>query len=303
MCRYFFKAVVLLTLGVLAGCPSLPTNETISSTGQVSAPPPSDAIPWTTAQSFASLEAAGPATGTANVNLTYSSGGALAAAAITPPSGPVITYSNFSIGGGAIQKVSASIDPAADGSNNVALLANPTKSGWNYQSFGTWANGFAAGFMGNSSSGNFGSVTYGSATTVPQLSAVHAVGGIATYTGLSTGMYYDGTNHAMTSSNISLVANFGANTLNFTTSNTQGQNQGGTYAPLSFEISTTTPAVSFTSNNIDLTIGTTNSAGLSGTARVIFYGPNAEEVGGRFTMTSMTSSGTSTYSGAFGGKK
>ena len=303
MCRYFLKAVVLLTLGILAGCPSLPTNETISSAGQVSAPPPSDAIPWTTAQSFASLEAAGPATGTANVNLTYSSGGALAAAAITPPSGPVITYSNFSIGGGAIQKVSASIDPAADGSNNVALLANPTKSGWNYQSFGTWANGFAAGFMGNSSSGNFGSVTYGSATTGPQLSAVHAVGGIATYTGLSTGMYYDGTNHAMTSSNISLVANFGANTLNFTTSGTEGQNEGGAYGNLQFEISTTTPAVSFTSNNIDLSIGTTsstNSGGLSGTARVIFYGPNAEEVGGRFTMTS---SGTSTYSGAFGGKK
>jgi hypothetical protein len=51
------------------------------------------------------------------------------------------------------------------------------------------------------------------------------------------------------------------------------------------------------------TVSTTPAGNLSGSATGRFYGPNAEEIGGVYSLTSNTMGDRSTMIGGFGGKR
>jgi hypothetical protein len=164
---------------------------------------------------------------------------------------------------------------------------------WNYQTFGYWLDSTVPGTR------NFNAVSVGNPTPVNGI----PVAGIATYNGAAGGFVIDATGavfeHAST---VTAITNFGMQTINFATTNTQTNVMGST---------TITPAPEL---NIAGTLGivpgqnrftgTVTTAGpnfnMSGTTTGQFYGPTAQEIGGAFALTG---TGVQMMQGSFGGKQ
>lgn len=161
---------------------------------------------------------------------------------------------------------------------------------WNYQTYGVWVDGFGE------ASGNYGAITVGDYT----LGSDVPTSGSASFAGLSNGVYVDSSGQMyIATSAVSLNADFTTRSIGFSTSGTQ-------------KTEVSPAATSSTATNLDMSGTLTYSAGsahfvgsvttstLSGTADGNFYGPNAEEAGGAFTLTG---TGVESYTGAFGAKR
>lgn len=221
-----------------------------------------------------------------NVNFDLDAGGVVTRAAIerVPPPGsrkpdPV----EFDTNKGDTIADGATVDPAlADfafaetaSGDEIALVGDPVAKGFEYQTFGIWATGLNAGM------GVFGAASVG-APTVSDRNSLPAMG-IASYDGMSSGVYVDPTGEAFLA-----VADFDA-TVDFSTLMMSVDTLGTTVIPLDGGISAPMASLDFSGNGMAAADGSfstaINATDLAGSLNGQFYGPNAEEVGGAFDMT------------------
>ncbi len=174
------------------------------------------------------------------------------------------------------------------------IASDPLNVGnnWNYQTFGIWETGRGTG------SGTAGAVSVGAATAGSSI----PTSGTATYSGHFGGASSDANGvDVITTGSASVLADFANRSLAFSTT-------GSKYvSPVA-----STPSW-INKSSLDMTGTLTYSAATnsfsgavsdsfigSGTATGKFYGPNAEEIGGVF---SLTGAGTLVHAGGFGAKK
>ena len=189
---------------------------------------------------------------------------------------------------------------SASGGGATGVLVNAFGSvGWNFQTFGYWLDdtGLPANIAAN--------ISAGKATLVSGVPST----GTFTYNGISGGLYVDPTGVLQEHNAVlSAAVNFDplTRTVNFLTTGTTTRpwNSGGGFSPAtSLNISgVLTYAAGTNSFTGIVTMGPTISPTMSGDATGVFYGPNAEEIGGTFRLTS-TSGPIESITGSFGGKR
>jgi len=175
-----------------------------------------------------------------------------------------------------------------------AIVIEPTTSplGWNYQTFGVWERSTST------TSFDAGAFSFGSPTPASAIPTT----GTATFTGLANGFFVDSTNAAFfTTANMTAVVTWATPNIAFTTTNTH---QVSLTAPSSAGVLNTTLDLT---GNFNYTAGVNAFGGavhntansLTGSITGRYYGPNAEEIGGVYSV-----GGTAgTMMGGFGGKR
>jgi hypothetical protein len=190
---------------------------------------------------------------------------------------------------------SQSCSGTGDGANGVLL--NPT-GGFlgNFQFFGYWvtASGLA-NVIGNISAGR----------STPT-SSIPVSGALLTYNGTSGGIYISPAG-ALQEHGAALTVTFNPSgpTINFSTTGTsvRAWNSAGVSSPANLDIngqvtySTGTGRFSGT-----VTIGPSGAPDMTGTMNGAFYGPNVDEIGGTFQLTSSFGA-IESISGSFGGAR
>ncbi|HXZ55619.1 MAG TPA: transferrin-binding protein-like solute binding protein [Burkholderiales bacterium] len=172
-----------------------------------------------------------------------------------------------------------------------SLLVDPVAVGWNYQTFGIWAD------APSSTTWIAGAISVGYPTPA---SAVPTTGN-ATFTGIAAGFYVDPTGALFgTAANMTANADFTNRSIGFATSNTQVANVNGTtIGPNAGLDLSGTLTYSAGTNQFSGSVQTADTS-LNGSATGQFYGPSAQEIGGTYRLTG---SGVSGMLGAFGGKR
>lgn len=167
----------------------------------------------------------------------------------------------------------------------VALAADPEYFGWDYQSFGIWAD------ASNPSTPSIGVLSAGAATS----GAAIPTSGTATYTGMAGGIYVDSSDNTyLTYADLTIGANFGTRQLTFNTSGTSDLDTDASMSGLNIS---GTLSYSSGTNAFSGTVTSANS--MTGTADGRFYGPSAQEIGGVFFVDGAAGD----YGGSFGGKR
>jgi len=176
------------------------------------------------------------------------------------------------------------------------ISADPLDSAnnWNYQTYGIWETGRGTG------SGTAGAVSVGSVT----LGSSIPTSGSATYTGHFGGAASDVNGvDWLTTGDASVGVNFATRSLDFATTNSKYTSPVASSSPSWASASslnmTGTLTYSDATNHFNGTV-TDGYAG-SGAVNGKFYGPNAEEIGGVFSLGTYPS--TRFHAGAFGGKR
>jgi hypothetical protein len=175
-------------------------------------------------------------------------------------------------------------------STTIAVVLNPLDPlfGWNYQTFGVWLKDTSpAAFQ-------LGAISVGG---VSPASALALSSG--TFTGHALGWWIDGGGalHS-TSADMTAIANFSTRKIDFSTTNTSIDG----LAPASTDLNLSGRLDYGTGNQFSGTVTAARIVDpLSGTATGRFYGPNAEEIGGVYGLSSTTTS--ESMIGAFGGKR
>ena len=175
-----------------------------------------------------------------------------------------------------------------------AIVIEPTTSplGWNYQTFGVWERSTST------TSFDAGAFSFGSLTPASAIPTT----GTATFNGLANGFFVDNTSTAFfTTANMTANVDWVARSIGFSTSNTR---QVSLTAPSSAGVLNT--GLNFTgtltylagTNAFSGPVNTTGST-MTGTATGRFYGPNADEMGGAFSL----GGSAGTMMGGFGGKR
>ncbi|WP_443630132.1 transferrin-binding protein-like solute binding protein [Candidatus Njordibacter sp. Uisw_056] len=182
-----------------------------------------------------------------------------------------------------------------DGNNAQGMIYDPENgSNWDYQTMATWVQaneGTGIGRIGAMSVGN------------PTADASIPTAGSATFSGVAEGMYVDNDHKFYrVSSDATLSANFVTQSVTFNTTNSliQPVDVGDPYTDAGPNL---TGTFSYSANNNTLTSSNlygTSSDWTGGTASAKFYGPDAEEIGGVF---SIRGTGKEAYEGAFGAKR
>ena len=182
---------------------------------------------------------------------------------------------------------------------NAALAADESYSGWDYQSYGVWITGRGTG------SGSGGAASVGASTVGGNIPTT----GSGTFTGTSAGLYVNPQgNYFVTTAYMTANVSFADRTVNFSTVDTATATAA---QAINGNFGTLTPALNLSgklsyaagSNQISGSVSTAGSSSgnpMTGTATGNFYGPNANEIGGTF---SVTGNGMETFAGAFGGKR
>jgi hypothetical protein len=219
--------------------------------------------------------------------ITYGAGGSVERISINTPhtsltwdqaNGDIFTPSPSAI---------AVLDPLR---TKFGVALEPTFFGWDYQTYGIWETGRGLG------SGDIGAISVGA----PTAGSAIPVTGVATFTGRSSGMYINatGTEDYITDGLITVNANFVTRTLGLATTGTVKMDTmtlATTVAPnldMTGTLTYEAGANSFT--------GPVTATGLAGKSTGQFYGPNAEELGGVF---SLTGAGFESHAGAYGAKR
>lgn len=187
---------------------------------------------------------------------------------------------------------------------SIVGISNSLELGHDYQTYGVWTE------FETISSGQSGTFSAG---LVSQQDAIPSQGS-ATYTGTVIGDYVgDATTagnittggHYTATADMTAVADFDNSNIAFTTTNTK--------LSADFENVLNTPeldlsgqlTISSTTNQFTGTIDNSATGGdLTGDTVGRFYGPEAEELGGTFSLSDGSAGPiTETYTGAFGGKR
>jgi hypothetical protein len=167
-------------------------------------------------------------------------------------------------------------------------------SNWDYQTMATWMQANE-----DTRIGRIGAMSVGN----PTVDASIPTASTATFIGVAEGMYLDNDHEFYrVSSDAELIADFGNRSVTFETTNSliQPVDGGDPYTDAGPNL---TGTFSYSAN--DNTLTSSNLYGTSpgwtgGTASAKFYGPNAEEIGGVF---SIRGPGKEAYEGAFGAKR
>ena len=221
----------------------------------------------------------------ASASITYRGDNTISRISITTPNGTVVWDEGV---GDDIDDTDPALVVATDAaSTSFALTVNAIPLGWEYQTFGAWQTGIGTG------SGTYGALSIGAPTAG---SAIPTTGG-ATFNGATMGFYSDATGEGFVAvSDLTVTADFAARSLSFNASNTQKVNTttAATSAAANLNM---TGTLTYTSG-INSFSGTLNAAGgMTGTSQGRFYGPNAEELGGVF---SLSGAGVEAYMGSYG---
>lgn len=189
---------------------------------------------------------------------------------------------------------------SASGDGAVGVLVNALGSlAWNFQTFGYWltVTGQPANIAANISAGNPAPIS-----GIP-------VSGNATYSGVSGGLYISPAGSLEEHKAVmSAVVNFDpvARTVDFSTTvtTTRAWNSGATAVletalNISGQLTYAAGTNRFTGQ---VNMGPVGTPTLSGFATGVFYGPNAEEMGGTFFLTSNFGA-IESITGSFGGKR
>jgi hypothetical protein len=225
----------------------------------------------------------------ATASITYGTNGDIEQIAITTPT-TTVTWDESS--GDIIDDTDVVVTATNASDANIGIFVNADDPliNWQYQTFGVWETDRGE------PTGTFGAATVGTPTTG---SAIPTTGN-ATFTGLTGGVYVDatGTNDYITASSLTADVDFNSRSIALSTANTTkvdsvtavespatNLNMAGTlnYAPGSNAFS-----------------GNVSATGMTGSSSGQFYGPNAEELGGVF---SLSGPGVETYVGGYGAKQ
>ncbi len=224
--------------------------------------------------------------------IEYNSNGDVQSVSVTTPKGTIDWNDNS----GTINPITDNsvILVSSDDRSKLGAFSDPYNAGFDYQTFGIWFNKV------DDSNRSFEAITIG--TLTPD-SAIPSTGS-ATFNGSTTGFYIDTgyDDPFLTQSDLELTADFENRNVTFTTSNTQKYNLANTAGFIDasdLDITNNTLSISEGSNKFSGQLTTDN--GLTGGAEGKFYGPNAEEAGGVFSLVS--TSGDSGYVGSFGAVK
>lgn len=183
--------------------------------------------------------------------------------------------------------------------SSVAVVMNPFDGsvGWNYQTFGVWLKDITdTSFQTGAISA--GAVTPASALPTGLLTDV-------TFTGHAGGFYYNGAGALFTTdAPMTAVTNFQARTIDFRTDGTLLVNLS------TLQVTTDTGldlrgtwSYGLGTSQFSLQPVTTVNSNLSGNASGRFFGPNAEEIGGVYGLSSTDPTIKSWMIGGFGGKR
>jgi hypothetical protein len=179
---------------------------------------------------------------------------------------------------------------ATDGSVRTLTILDAPSSSLNYTVLGAWEYAPIAG----ATSTNAAWFAFGPATRPTDIPLT----GTATYNGLMVGRYADGAAIWTVGATASAGADFANRSVIFNTSNTQLNNQTGTLAAPTLNLSGT---LSYAAGANNVTGALTTPAGLTGTANAQFYGPAAAELAGAFFVGDGAS--TKQMTGSFGVKR
>ncbi len=238
------------------------------------------------ANGVTSVAPIGP-TGTASATLTYDDKGALRKVTLEGPSTSRTWDSTL---GAAFVDTGPGITAVSANGQDIAIAANPSAHGFEYQSFGAWLTGRGTG------AGTAGVLSVGNETSGSNIPK----SGTGIFTGVAGGVYVDqaGQDYAV-SANASLAADFAKRTAEFTTLGSQKISN--------FDASVTgasdldlTGTLTYGAGSNAMTGTVVSGSGMSGTANGRFYGPNAVEAGGIFHLRGP---GVETYGGGFGTKR
>jgi hypothetical protein len=185
-----------------------------------------------------------------------------------------------------------------DSQYRVALVANPFKMKWDYQSFGVW-NHLESPVQVGIHAHSFGAATPGPAVPLT---------GQAIFSGKLAGMYVSPSGEGSAAvANVGISTDFSARSLSFFSNNTHVT----TLASVTGLTSTTATAAPSLDLRGTLTYapgsGTftgslkNNGFTMSGVSNGQFYGPAAQELGGVFALRSATTA--ETFVGAYGAKR
>jgi hypothetical protein len=174
-----------------------------------------------------------------------------------------------------------------------AIFADPYVLGFNHQTFGVWGTGLVRG-----ATGRVGAISVGNRTS-PQ--AVPTTGSV-TYQGVAGGIYTDGAQYRY-AANALFVVDFTNRSINFSTRDqTITDILTNNVIPISY---LTIQGVMTYGQNSNVFSGSLTANGqtplrpLSGSGSGVFYGPNANEIGGTFFLRGSTT----TLFGGFGGRQ
>ena len=180
---------------------------------------------------------------------------------------------------------------AAGANIGVVINATDPKVGWTYQTFGLWETGLDTG------RGTVGATSVGAETAASAIPTT----GVATFKGVSGGIYLNatGTKDYITASALTADVDFLSRTIDLKTAETTKLDSVTGIPVLDANLNMTgtlryTPTV----NSFTGTVASTG--GLTGTSTGQFYGPDAQELGGVF---SLTGAGMENYAGGYGAKK
>ena len=182
-----------------------------------------------------------------------------------------------------------------DGNNAQGMIYDPQNgSNWDYQTMATWVQANE-----DTRIGRVGAMSVGNPTVDASIPTASTV----TFSGVAEGMYLDNDHEFYrVSSEAELVADFVNRSVKFNTTNSQMQPLEGNdpFTADSGPNLTGTFTYSEDVNHLTTTSLSTTAGWTGGTASAKFYGPNAEEIGGVF---SIRGPGKEAYEGAFGAKQ
>ena len=182
-----------------------------------------------------------------------------------------------------------------DGDEADGMIYDPElTSPWDYQTMATWVLTDKS-----EGKGRLGAISVGNHTANASIPTTSS----ATFSGKAEGIYLDDAHkfHGV-SSDAALTADFVNKTVSFATSNSKIHDLDYRIADQSKSDLDLTGTFSYSSavNNLTASNLTSTSGWTGGTASAKFYGPNAEEIGGVF---SIRGTGKEAYEGAFGAAK
>lgn len=234
-----------------------------------------------------------PTSGVGNVAVTLDANGNRTAETVTGALSSVsfsTTDGSTSVALTNLGAPGATLTTSANG-QNALVNAEPTVLGYNYQTYGIWATGLGTG------SGNYGAISVGAATAPASVPTT----GSATYAGNAGGLYIDASGVAyLAASAATLNADFVNRNIAFSSTGTEIVPENNiSSSPASAPYLDFTGSLTYASGSSNFTGSITNGT-VTGVASGQFYGPNANEIGGTF---SLLGSGVQSYIGAFGGKR
>jgi hypothetical protein len=225
---------------------------------------------------------------------------------------PVLTAFGFTAPGTSVSWSGSTVDCAtfapvctASSSNATGKVVNALDSSlvWNYQTYGYWL------VTTSLTSTVVGAMSFGSPTPVLSM----PVSGSGAYNGRSGGVYVDQTGNLFTfSGTMNSTVNFGTQAIQFNSFVSQVTPVPGGVGiaptPALLNINASLSYVPGTNQFSGPVTAAGQGAGLNGTLNGTFYGPQAQEIGGTFSLNAIPSPPPGPPSkeamvGGFGGKR